>query len=332
MPIPILVGLGYVALGAFGLTGVGKGVSGVSKLNKAKSIGKEAKEKHTNALQMTERKRKQVQKRASEYGKQLAAINDNLFKPLRQFLQEIDQNPRAKEIEIPSSISTDVSSISDFKMQVLEPVKDFMGVLTAAGVGSAASTSAVGLVTLLGSASTGTAIGTLSGAAATNATLAWLGGGSLATGGGGMAAGSIMLGGIAVAPALFIGGLILSSKGDKALTQAHLYRSEVNVANEKLKSTRVFMSKIVKRTKELSSLLKQLEAKALQFFNQLDSSSFSIDDDEHIDILQQTMLFSTAISEIMRTPILTEKGNLTKRSHSIQMKYTPLIEEQNDVE
>lgn len=36
----------------------------------------------------------------------------------------------------------------------------------------------------------------LSGAAATNATLAWLGGGSLAAGGGGMAAGSAVLGAI----------------------------------------------------------------------------------------------------------------------------------------
>lgn len=45
-----------------------------------------------------------------------------------------------------------------------------------------------------GAASTGTAISSLSGAAATNATLAWLGGGSLAAGGGGMAAGSVVLG------------------------------------------------------------------------------------------------------------------------------------------
>ena len=41
--------------------------------------------------------------------------------------------------------------------------------------------------------STGTAISALSGAAATNAALAWLGGGALAAGGGGMAAGSAFL-------------------------------------------------------------------------------------------------------------------------------------------
>jgi hypothetical protein len=46
---------------------------------------------------------------------------------------------------------------------------------------------AFGSVGMLATASTGTAIGTLSGAAATNATLAWLGGGALSAGGFGMA-------------------------------------------------------------------------------------------------------------------------------------------------
>lgn len=49
------------------------------------------------------------------------------------------------------------------------------------------------IATTLGTASTGTAISALSGAAATNAALAWLGGGALATGGGGVAAGEAFL-------------------------------------------------------------------------------------------------------------------------------------------
>lgn len=70
--------------------------------------------------------------------------------------------------------------------------------------GSAASSlMAVGswsLVSMLGTASTGSAIGGLSGAAATNATLAWFGGGSLAAGGAGMAGGAMALTGIAALP------------------------------------------------------------------------------------------------------------------------------------
>ena len=65
----------------------------------------------------------------------------------------------------------------------------------AAGVGAGVAvvalgpTAAMGIATTFGVASTGTAISALSGAAATNAALAWLGGGALAAGGGGMAAG-----------------------------------------------------------------------------------------------------------------------------------------------
>lgn len=69
----------------------------------------------------------------------------------------------------------------------------------AAGVGAGVAvaamgpTAAMGVATTFGVASTGTAISTLSGAAATNAALAWLGGGALAAGGGGMAAGNAFL-------------------------------------------------------------------------------------------------------------------------------------------
>jgi len=58
------------------------------------------------------------------------------------------------------------------------------------------------LVSTYGTASTGIAIGTLSGATATNATLAWFGGGALSAGGGGMAVGTTVLGGLVVVPAI----------------------------------------------------------------------------------------------------------------------------------
>lgn len=64
-----------------------------------------------------------------------------------------------------------------------------------AGVATAAlgPSAAMGIATSYGVASTGTTISALSGAAATNASLAWLGGGSLAAGGGGIFAGKAFL-------------------------------------------------------------------------------------------------------------------------------------------
>jgi hypothetical protein len=93
---------------------------------------------------------------------------------------------------------------------MLEKMETFyLGYSHAVSVGAGAtlgSTLAVGswaLVSVLGSASTGTAIVGLSGIAATNATLAWFGGGSLAVGGAGMAGGATVLGGILLVPLVY---------------------------------------------------------------------------------------------------------------------------------
>lgn len=68
-----------------------------------------------------------------------------------------------------------------------------VGVGAGFAVAALGPTAAMGIATTFGVASTGTAISALSGVAATNAALAWLGGGALAVGGGGMAAGNALL-------------------------------------------------------------------------------------------------------------------------------------------
>ena len=81
------------------------------------------------------------------------------------------------------------------------------------GIGSSTGT-VVTIVSTLGiNASTGAAISTLNGAAATNATLAWLGGGTIAAGGGGVAAGTAILTAVSTGGAVVaIAGLGIISK------------------------------------------------------------------------------------------------------------------------
>lgn len=67
------------------------------------------------------------------------------------------------------------------------------GIATGAAIVSVAPAAAMWVATTFGTASTGTAISALSGAAAQSAALAWLGGGAVAAGGGGMAAGHAFL-------------------------------------------------------------------------------------------------------------------------------------------
>ncbi len=71
--------------------------------------------------------------------------------------------------------------------------------LIGTSVGTMTGMATLAAIQALGTASTGAAISGLSGVAATNAAMAWLGGGSLAAGGGGVALGSVILtGGVVV--------------------------------------------------------------------------------------------------------------------------------------
>jgi hypothetical protein len=112
---------------------------------------------------------------------------------------------------IKNGINKDASIKVDVTTETLIKVNLFnSGFNSAAGAGVGAiagGTLAIGswaLVGALGTASTGTAITTLYGIAATNATLAWFGGGALAAGGAGMAGGIAVLGGIVAIPMVYV--------------------------------------------------------------------------------------------------------------------------------
>jgi hypothetical protein len=202
-----------------------------------------------------------------------------------------------------------------------------VGGLKVVGVASAASQGTLGLIGLFGTASTGTAISGLSGAAAWNATLAWLGGGSLAAGGGGMALGTVVLGGITVGPALMIGGFVLGGEGKKALTKAIEYSKEVNNKIAQLDKSKVFLGQVQRRIKELQYLVNSLNSRAIKSLTELESrANFNPHLEEDVAKFREVLLLIKASSEIMKIPILDEKGKLTKATENLQEKYRHLLE------
>lgn len=114
------------------------------------------------------------------------------------------------------------------------------GVLTGAGVAAFGPTVAMGIATTFGTASTGTAIATLAWAAQTNAALAWLGGGALVAGGGGIGAGEAFLAmagpvGWAIGGAALVGGgLLANSKNKKIAEKAERYTKEIKDETNKI--------------------------------------------------------------------------------------------------
>ena len=101
------------------------------------------------------------------------------------------------------------------------------------------------------------------GAAATNATLAFFGGGSLAAGGLGMAGGMAVLGDLVAGPALAVMGLITGAKAQEKVNKALESKAEADAVVESLNSAAYQCSAIRRRTYMLYTLLSHLDAQFL---------------------------------------------------------------------
>lgn len=216
--IPALLGGASLLAGAFG---VKKGLDAKEDFDRAERIGKGAQKRHENAVSNTKR----AQERTTALLVELGTLRKNIAtKELREFIERVgDSNLR--------NISRE--ELDKMKNLVKESLAFDAKVGSLAGTvasGALAGFGATGSVGLLATASTGTAISSLAGAAATNATLAWLGGGALAAGGLGMAGGTAVLGGLVAGPALAVGGFMLASKAEEALEKARDYETKADRA------------------------------------------------------------------------------------------------------
>lgn len=108
------------------------------------------------------------------------------------------------------------------------------GAVAGAGAGAGTAAGIFATVSAMATASTGTAIASLSGAAASSATLAWLGGGSLAAGGMGVAGGTAVLTGVVALPALLAVGGVLVWKGRKLRREAEAEVEKLDAAQQAL--------------------------------------------------------------------------------------------------
>lgn len=159
-----------------------------------------SKKRLEEAQKQTEKIVSEANKKIEELGEHSSHIYDRLEALQNQF-NKISNKPHELRVKC-----EELEKIRlNWKQQVEKIEKDYEKAKIKAGVGGGVGagigvavvglgpSAAMGVATTFGVASTGTAISSLSGAAATNAALAWLGGGTIATGGGGVVAGQAFL-------------------------------------------------------------------------------------------------------------------------------------------
>jgi len=226
MAIPIIFG-GIAA--ATGITGAVKGVKGALDSHEASEVQERAERILREAQSMMKKEKEFATKEIQDLGKTKLNAYAN------QINCFVETFAKIKGIELTDSIGIDEMNkmqISEAKLKEMQDTalsaRDVIGGgITGVGAGVLLGWGTYGGVMALGTASTGTAIATLSGAAATNATLAWLGGGAIAAGGGGMALGSVILGGIVAGPALLVAGTIFGASAKAKVDNAYGNLAEI---------------------------------------------------------------------------------------------------------
>ncbi|RHW21292.1 chemotaxis protein [Pseudomonas jilinensis] len=318
MPLPLIIGAAALATAAYGAK---KGYDGYQKHSEADEIVKSAQHRYDRKKSIFDDQEKETTHALEMLGRRQLDIGKNLgeFKTLAdKLLQQLNADRQNKlEIHIPRHELQRIENYSYTAVGVL-------GSAAGAGLAGAAAGFAVyGGVMTLGAASTGTAISSLAGAAATKATLAAIGGGSLATGGLGIAGGTAILGAAVAAPVLAIAGWAYNSHGEEALRNAHKASREVDAAVEKL-------ARAVKQLAATESYARKIKLTLLSIFDQFSLYFDSLKDidnfledvkgrnvdidaalssfnDEIIRIIENGFALATILVDVITTPLFKAK-------------------------
>lgn len=173
---------------------------------------------------------------------------------------------------------------------------------------------------MLASTAGGVAIAELSGVAATNITLAWLGGGELSVGGFGMVGGMAVFGGLVAGPALAILGAMSADEMEEKLEKAKAYHSQVEKAVKKAdaiidqfqaieKMAKLFTKQIAKFDVLLFSLSQ--DAIATMKKHNYNRSLYSQEERDQLCVAVSTLM---TLSAFLKVPIIDEHQKLQEKA------------------
>ena len=343
MPIPIILG-GIAAVA--GVVGVAKGAKSVSNNNEAKELNERAQNIYEDSRSEMESQREYTTETLAVLGELKLRVWDE---QIGRFVRVVE---KVKAVELQGSAGVDKNShaigskqsfaqMQKISLQASEVISNGVQSL---GAGALAGVATYGGAMMFATASTGTAISTLSGVAATNATLAWFGGGSLAAGGLGMAGGAAVLGGIVAGPAIALGGFLMEAKSKKNLAEAKANLSKAKKAVEEFRCATSMLRAITQIADQFSEAIYEVESrmnyvldrvedalsqaeekrssrfsfKVKKFFNSLIVRKIPLQytdlDSQQQELIQVAYQFAHVMKMLLETPLLDEKGALDESS------------------
>ena len=325
MPIPLL----FIGLGA------GSAAVGVAKSVKAGVDQKDANETNERANRIvrvvtneTNQCRKNSGDAITSLGEKKIWILDKSIKPFVESFEKIHsiELTNSAGLDELNSIIIDKGSFEELKSMQNMATSILGGVAGGATMGAITAFGAYGAVSTFAAASTGTAIASLSGAAATNATLAFLGGGSLAAGGLGVAGGTAVLGGLVAGPALAVLGFVAGAKASANKDAAYSNLAKAKEFEEQMKTTKLVCQGIRLRANMFERLLIKLDTMFTPLIVSMNSiieehgNDYSLYPTDAKHVIAETLSVAGAIKAVLDTPILTEEGELTEESEQITEK------------
>jgi hypothetical protein len=333
MPLPFIIGGIALAAGAYG---VKKGVDAKDDFDTAERYNKKAEKIYNEAKEQLETERELTNSHLETLGELKVSIYEG---SLADF---VDISSKIKNIDFEDNLNlgllnnVDEQDMLDIKSTVLEMQEVLGGGIAALGSGALAGFGALGGVGMLASASTGTAIASLSGAAATNATLAWLGGGSLAAGGLGMTGGIAVLGGIVAGPVLAVGGMMLASKAEEAKYAAYENLDKAKAAAEEMDAACAVLDGIYKRVDEFIEILEPLNDIFEDYIDILENIVDKSNDYRDYTQAEKEKVMATAsiaitVKNICDAPIIDENGKVTRKSKKVLTKAIELTQKLREI-
>ncbi len=321
MPLPLLF-IGVVA--ATGALGVGKTVkAGIDTVN-ASNINKNANEIVEDATKLLNAQRLACGNSLSHLGSEkLFVLNFSMTQFIDTFTQIKNVDFRETEgLDELRRLHVDEKEFTEMKTMVSFAGSLAGGAVAGTAGGALAAFGAYGAAQALACASTGTAIAALHGAAATNATLAFFGGGSLAAGGLGMAGGTMILGGLVAGPALMVMGFVAGSAAKKNLEKAYTNKAEAIQIASQLNTASLQCETIRRRTYLFYNLLARLDTYFLPLIYKMEDIVKAEGDDYRCyspaskQVIASCASVAVSVKSVLDTPLLTDNGLLTEESES----------------